>query len=695
MEPTAASYGVAAAAFITLALLALIPWRRRPGSLWVAVAAVLSALWAGHLAWLALDTTVGPLAGGAFEVLRNAGWFVLLLVLLGGQPEAPGRLLGRLRPVTLAVAVFMLVALILLGSPGASAALGPWPAVMLLAMAILGLVLVEQVYRNTQPQRRWEIKFLVLGLGAIFAFDLFLFADMILFQAVERPAWQARGLVNALVVPLIAIALARRPSRYEAPTVSRHLLFHTAALTGAGTYLLAVGVAGYYLRHFGGDLGALLQVTLLFGAVVLLAVVLFSGSFRARLRVFLAKHFFRYSFDYRQEWLRFTGTLSAEGDELPFRQRAIQAIGELVESPGGLLWVRERDGTYRLDGVLNLGEPDYAPESPDSPLVVFLARTGWVIDLDEYRRDPGFYQELEMPPWLQDNPRHWLVVPLLKGDLLQGFVVLARSRAPRRIDWEERDLLKTAGRQLAVYVALVQTDEALLEARQFEAFHRLAAFLVHDLKNVSAQLSLVCSNAERHADNPEFVRDAFRTVANARERLERTQQQLRHAQPGPAMAPRATDLEPLLQEVVQASMDQRPHPRVEVREATVTAMADPDGLRNVLMHLVRNAQEATDDSGRVTLGLYKEGPWAMVVVEDTGEGMAQDFLKHRLFRPFQTTKGNAGMGVGLYEARERLVAIGGRIDVESTAGRGTRFTLRLPLQVAASAPVSQQVVEES
>ena len=79
-------------------------------------------------------------------------------------------------------------------------------------------------------------------------------------------------------------------------------------------------------------------------------VILTSGSVRARLRVFLSKHFFRYSFDYRQEWLRFTGTLSAEDDELPFRRRAIQAIGELVESPGGLLWVRERDGVSRSTG---------------------------------------------------------------------------------------------------------------------------------------------------------------------------------------------------------------------------------------------------------------------------------------------------------------------------------------------------------
>lgn len=674
----AASYFAAAVAFLVLAFLALVPWRKRPGSLWVAGASMLSVAWAVQFGLLALQTDITPMAGGVFEVLRNAGWFALLLALLSGRTDSAGRSFGPLRTIALITAAVLIVALVLLVLPE-MAALGPWPAIAVLAMAILGLVLVEQVYRNTPPQRRWEIKFLALGLGALFAFDLFLFADLMLFQAVESPVWQARGLVNAMVVPLIAIALARRPVRNEAPTVSRQLLFHTAALTGAGVYLLAVGAAGYYLHHVGGELGTLLTVAFLFGAVVLLAVIFTSGSARARLRVFLSKHFFRDSFDYRQEWLRFTGTLSAEDGDMPLRQCAIQAIGELVESPGGLLWVRERDGGYRLDGVLNLGEPDYAPETDESPLVEFLARTGWVIDLDEFRRNPEAYRSLELPRWLRDNPRHWLVVPLLKGDLLQGFVVLARPRAPRKIDWEERDLLKTAGRQLAVYVALVQTDEALLEARQFEAFHRLSAYLVHDLKNISAQLSLVCSNAERHADNPKFVRDAFRTVASARERLERTLLQLRQPHSAKGATPRTVDLGQLAREVVDAVGDLKPEPSLEV-EGSLMVRADEEILRNVFMHLVRNAQEATPDHGRITLQLHAEGPWAKVLVEDDGRGMEQHFLKHRLFRPFQTTKGNAGMGIGLYEARDRIVAMGGRIDVESESGVGTRFTLRLPLQ---------------
>ncbi len=677
MAITALSYLTAALAFLVLALLVLFRWRNRPGSLWIIVAALLSVVWAFYLAvTLWHSESSAALSGGLFDVARNAGWFAVLLSLLvrdGQRTPSSSRFLRIWIAIAAAFLVALVLSLVIPGIPGAEV----MHSMNLLLMTIAGLVLVEQVYRNTPPQRRWGIKFLILSLGAMFAFDLFLFADLVLFQTLDNPTWQARGFINALLVPLIAISVSRRQPGSQGPAVSRHLLFHTAALTGAGIYLLAVGGAGYYLRHVGGELGALLQVTFLFGAALLLTLVLFSGTFRARLRVLLAKHFFKYKYDYRQEWLRFTGKMSSPDATMPFNQRAIHALGELVESPGGLLWVRSDDGTFAADGVLNLDDVRYPPQEADSPLVDFLNRTGWVIELAEYRRHPALYGGLELPAWLLQEPRHWAVIPLLKDDDLQGFVVLATPLAPHRIDWEERDLLRTAGRQLAAYVALVQTHEALLEARQFETFHRLTAFLVHDLKNVSAQLSLICTNAERHGQNPEFIQDAFRTVANARDRLERTQAQLRNVQPKAELPGQVIPLPDFLHEVITNSQTTQPVPELEIRRAAEVS-GDREGLYNVLLHLVRNAQEATPAHGRVQLILDTEASWAVIRVEDNGAGIDEEFLRRRLFRPFQTTKGNAGMGIGLYEARDQIVRMGGRIDVHSRLGEGTRFTVRLP-----------------
>ena len=200
-------------------------------------------------------------------------------------------------------------------------------------MAILGMILVEQVYRNTPVRQRWGIKFACLGIGGIFAYDFYFYSDALLLKQINPEIWAARGIINALVVPLIAVSAARNPDWSLGIAVSRRILFYSVALFGAAAYLLAMAAAGYYLRFFGGSWGTVMQVSFLFGAIVLLLAVLFSGTLRSWLRVFISKHFFSYNYDYREEWLRFTRTL-AEGEH-GLEERVIQALAQLVESPAG------------------------------------------------------------------------------------------------------------------------------------------------------------------------------------------------------------------------------------------------------------------------------------------------------------------------------------------------------------------------
>lgn len=688
MPITALSNLAPALVYLLLAALVVTRWRHRPGSTWMLIASLLTSAWAAYFAFLPWQVDGGgTITSGLLEVARNAGWYGLLLSILAdlsGHTRLDRAAFRAPETKTLRIWIgftlgFLIVVGVLLVLPAQRIdGLLLWQRLAILSMAVVGLILVEQVYRNTPPQRRWQIKLLCLGLGGIFVFDLFLYADLMLLQRLQSPVWQARSIVSAMVMPLLAVAFSRRLAQKGQPVISRQLLFHTTALMGCGLYLLAVGIASYFLHQLGGDLGALLQTVFLFAALLLLALVLFSGSMQARLRVFLAKHFFRYRYDYRQEWLRLTGMLSAEDQPMPFHERCIGAISQLVSSPGGILWVRRNDGQFHLEGALKLSAPQHPPESPSGSLVSFLDRTHWIIELAEYRHHRSLYGDLELPDWLAQNPRHWAVVPLLKGQALEGFVVLAQPRAPHQIEWEDRDLLKTAGRHLAAHIALVRTQEALLEARQFEAFHRIAAYLVHDLKNVSAQLSLICSNAERHRDNPEFIDDVFQTVANAHDRLERTQAHLRSARPPAEKAPPQTIALPeLLREIITESQNERPAPTLDVRQP-VTLKADREDLKNSIQHLVRNAQQATADTGWVRLTLDADHDWIKLLIEDNGVGMDQYFLRRRLFRPFQTTKGNAGMGIGLYEVHDYITRMGGRIDVQSQPGKGTLFTLQLP-----------------
>jgi len=678
-------YGVAAVGWLILFLLMLTSWRGRlQGGLLVA-AILITLLWALRAAMYAHSEAVMlDWLYQLLEILRNVAWLAFLAALL----EPLVRETWTRRWTLWFWIVLSGYAIVLLAAdlqplwsseyhlPVDIAILGH------IGLAIAGLTLIEQLFRNTRPQRRWATKFLYLGLGLLFAYDFFLYADALLFKRLDPVIWEARGLVSAFAAPLIALAAARNPEWSMEVFVSRRVVLHSATIFGAGIYLLAMAGAGYYIKAYGGAWGATLQLSFLTGAGILLAALLFSGQLRARALVLMNKHFFDYKYDYREEWLKFIGTLSSGDPGEPPRERVIRAVAEIVHSTGGSLWVRREPGGFTLVASYNnrhdRNEPAIRVEPVDSSLVRFLEKRQWVIELDEYWREPELYEDLILPDGLREARWVWLIVPLLLGERLQGFLVLAKARAPQQINWEDRDLLKTAGCQVASYVALLETNEALSEARQFEAFHRLSAYVVHDLKNIAAQLALLVANAARHGKNPEFVEDAFQTVANATERMNRLLAQLRKEPP--TSVARSVALKTAVRRAVAARTVQHPAPKARfTADDEPWVQADPDRLVAVLEHLIQNAQEATGAEGKVEVTVYSEERMAVAAVRDDGCGMDESFIRERLFRPFTTTKGNAGMGIGVYESREFAYASGGELTVESQPNQGATFFLRLPL----------------
>jgi putative PEP-CTERM system histidine kinase len=455
--------------------------------------------------------------------------------------------------------------------------------------------------------------------------------------------------------------------------VSRRILFYSAALFGAAAYLLAMAAAGYYLRFFGGNWGTVMQVTFLFGALILLLAVLFSGTLRSWLRVFISKHFFSYNYDYREEWLRFTRTLSESGHEL--EERVIQALAQLVESPGGALWITRESGKCEPVSCWNM--PTAGGYEPiNSSFCQFLENKEWVIDLEEYASNPEKYLGIMLPEWLRALSRAWLVIPLIQHKRLFGFVVLAQPRSRIKLNWEVSDLLKVAGNQAASYLAQHEAANALMVARQFESFNRMSTFVVHDLKNLVSQLSLLLSNAEKHQKNPEFQRDMIETVYLSVQKMKRLLEKLSTAnspeRPAPLLLAR------LLKEAVKSKSVAEPRPMLEIQDPDVEVYANSSRLERVMGHLIQNAIEATGRDGKVWVRLKRENDFAIVEVRDTGRGMSDEFIREKLFKPFQSTK-SAGMGIGVFESREYVSELGGEIEVSSSQSDGTVFRIVLPL----------------
>jgi putative PEP-CTERM system histidine kinase len=663
------AYGTAALGFLAFNVLLLIGRRGDPFGYRLSLASGLSLLWAGAAA-IAAVTPFGSAAAivDTLEVARDAGWLVLLA-------EVFARRLPRWLAILVHVAwVSLLIAQVL-----------HWthPAVQMtrggLALAFLGLVLIEQVYRNSAVRERDWLKYLLFGVGGQFAYDLFLYAQSELFGAIDAIAWSLRGAAVLLSVPLLVLAVRNSVTSNASIFISRHVIFYSTALAAVGTYLCAMAAGGYYVRFVGGTWGEALQLLFLLGAAAVLVSLLWSAMLRRRLRVFISKHFYRNKYDYRVEWLRFVRTLSSAAPE-NVQLGALQALTQVFSSPQALLFVADESSRqFRAmacwsDSVQEIALPADVAESHD--MVQLMQRRGWIIDVDEYRRAPAIYENIQLPVWLGVDSALSIVAPIMQGTALAGFVALARPPPPFKLTYEDRDLLMTMGRHVATHLAQQEANRKLAENRQFETYSRLTAFMMHDLKNSAAQLRLVVSNAVKFRHQPEFVDDAMATIDNAAQRMTRLLDQLRLG--AAAAVRRPLKLTDLIEVALARCAANTPTPAMTSATVDVIVEADEEHLTSVIEHVVRNAQDATPSDGKVSVEVSQAGPHVTISVTDTGKGMEPEFLRDRLFRPFDTTKGAAGMGIGAHQAREYVCSLGGHVDVQSSPGQGTRFAITLP-----------------
>jgi putative PEP-CTERM system histidine kinase len=673
-------YAADAVAMAVLGLLLVTTWRGRLQGGLLLLAVVVSVLWAALLAVQAQWQAVPSQVIWAAEAARIIAWCVFLMRLVSRLQSG---LAEHLR--LLYVGVLVGGALLLLPFedwlPALLPGVGGWLAkarlIGQLLLTVVGLFLVEQIYRNTPWQHRWGIKFLCFGLGAVFVYDFYFFADALLFGRLDTGVWLARGGVNAVVMPLLAVSVARNPQWSFDLSVSRAVVVHSTTLVAAGVYLLFIALAGYYIRAYGGEWTAVFQPLFFFGAGLLLVVLLFSGQLRSHLKLFVSKHFYSYRYDYREEWLRLIRVLSGKELQATLPERIILALGELVDSPGGAIWVRDADGVCSLRRCWNLSPSVIDGRWHGEALCTALEPDGRILELADAPIDA-------LPDWLRDSASLWLLVPLLHEERVLGFVVLARPRAAQELGWENIQLLQTAARQAASYLALEEAAAALAEAHQFAGFNRLSAFVVHDLKNLVAQLSLVSRNAERYRDNPAFVDDALQTVSDSVERMNRLLLQLRSAVP--TETERCVAVRPLVERAVAERAIQEPVPMLrDAGAADAHICVDPERFSSVLRNIIQNAQESTEKQGRVEVTLGADAESVTIEVDDDGCGMDEAFIRERLFRPFDSTKGLAGMGIGAHECKALVALSGGRVDVKSEPGQGTCFRIELPRALPAVA----------
>ncbi len=670
-------YGTAGLVFAVLAVLLARSFTRGVHYGVLLAAVIVSAVWAFGLAYETVAPNPSVLRVLTLEASFDGAWLLFIATLLGGGTGAYSWLV-RFGGVLFTASMLLVGLALELAAPFSESPMGAGSVLVVgsLITSLFGLVNLEQIFRNARANQLRSLKYLCLGLGGLFAYDLLLFSNAILTDGRSDLGWAARGFVALMCVPLLAVAARRAPAWSGGMFVSRHVVFYSATLLGAGVYLTLLGLVGYYIRDLGGDWGGFAQLILTVAALLALCAVLVSSKVRAKLRVFISKHFFENKYDYRVEWLRLIDTLTSDESSIPLRKRAIRALAQIIDAQAGLLWMEDKGhngfacaSSWNTQVVQSLIPAREAfPRS--------LQATGWVIERSEYVRRPDRCEPRDLSAITKHLEDFDIIVPLLHEGQLLGFVSLFARDASITLTFEDRDLLKTAGKQIASYLAQDIATEQLAENRQFEAFNKLTAYLMHDLKNLIAQQSLVVENAQRHGDKPEFIKDAVDTIRGGVVRMRRVLEQLQYG--ASARPSQRIELGRLVMRAVSQCTDRDPTPRALIGDKQIWVRADEERLQMAVYHAIRNAQDATaaDGSIRVEVEPRGEGECTVSVI-DNGCGMDKAFIRERLFRPFDSTKGTAGMGIGAYQIRETLEAFGGRLEVESARDRGTRLTMLL------------------
>lgn len=677
--------GVAALAFVGLTLFIVVVVRAWHAAFrWLVVATSVSALWFVLLIVAPLSSISGPTLD-IVETIRTGLWLIVAAWILPIDARASAYRWTRGAAIVLPTVILALLA----------ARASPWVgdpatghsivfAAGAVAMSLFGLVLVEQTYRTSGFDARWAVKYLCVALATLFIYDFVMYTGALVAHHISLTVWSARGAINAVAAPLIALAAARNAQWSTRISVSHHVIFRTGTLIAAGLYLMIVAGGSTYIRRFDSSWAEFAALLFAVMASMLLAVLLLSGQIRSHARVLLHKHLLPYRYDYREQWLSLTRRLGRDDGDLDVYDRAIQAIAQPVDSPAGALWLDRDDrfvcvADWNMTGAADISEPR------DSSIATYLAETGWVIDRLDYTSNPAKYGQMVLPNWFVELERSRLLIPLLVGQQrLIGFMVLASPRAAFDLGWEEIDLLKAFAQQVAVYLDYQEANRALTQARQFEAFNRLTAFLMHDLKNIAGQQSLMLQNAAKHKDNPAFVDDMIETIDMSVKRMRGLLNQLQKVSKAETRAERVA-VDEAVEAVISELAGTYPEPVRGGQSSGAIINADRDRLVMMLRHLARNAQDATGAAGRVEIASELRDGSVAITVTDDGEGMTPAFIRDSLFQPFVSTKSARGMGIGAYQVRDFARAAGGEVIVDSTPGHGTRFTIVLPMVADSSA----------
>jgi putative PEP-CTERM system histidine kinase len=543
-----------------------------------------------------------------------------------------------------------------------------------LVASVLILANLERTLRASTGSMRWFIKYMVLGVGGLFAARVYTSSQALLFKFGDTGLHMVESAALLVAAGLIGVSLLRTRLRDADVYVSHSVLYGSVTALLVGVYLVAVGLLARAVAFFGGAQSLPAVTFLVFLALIGLAGLLLSDRLRQVVRGFVSRNFLRPQYDYRKEWAAFTRATSTLLDMKALCAAVATRVSETLHVPSVTVWLLEPgDGPGRVtlggSTVYSEGEAAAWARMQGAAVAGLMRDRAGPFDLHEL--PPG------EPEGLARATDTRYAVTLSAGGEEVGFMVLGSRPDGPELTVEDRDLLKTFADQAAGNILGLRLSDRLLKAKEMEAFQSLSAFFVHDLKNLASKLSLTLENLPAHYDDPEFRRDLLATIERSVTKINDMCRRLSPLSRTLELQRAPRDLSQVVGSALSGLNGNLRGEVVQELAATPPVPMDPEQMQKVVLNLVLNANDALREGGRIRVATGQSDAWVYVSVTDDGCGMSRDFMAQSLFKPFRTTKGQ-GLGIGLFHSKTIVEAHRGRIEVDSEEGKGTTFRVLLP-----------------
>ncbi len=551
-----------------------------------------------------------------------------------------------------------------------------------------GFVLIginlEKTYRAAVGVMRWRIKFMVLGLGVIFAVR-FCTSSQIVLNRVINPQLQMIDAGALFAGCLLILRSLFRAGHFDLDVYPSHaVLQRSLTVLLAGIYLFVIGIFAKLISYFKFGNTVLIQWSVVIVAAVVLTIFLLSDRVRLRISRFVSRHFQRPLYDYRTVWRRFTEATASCVNQNDLCHEAVKSVTDIFQALSVTIWlVDEPQSQLTFAASTFLTEARAETLRPDkeefAEILHGLRLHHEPVDIDATQEKWAELMRRCHPDEFRKGGNR-VCVPMLVGEEVVGLMMLGDRVSAASFTWQDLDLLKCIGDHIAAGLLNTRLSQKLLEAKELEAFQTMSAFFVHDLKNTANTLNLMLQNLPVHFDDPAFRADALRGISKTVTHINRLIGRLGSIRHELQIKPVESDLNELMakalagwEEVAGINLKKEfaPLPHVNL---------DPEQMLKVATNLIFNAREAVPSaSGQVQIKTSQSNGWAVLAISDNGCGMSPEFLSRSLFRPFQTTKKN-GLGIGMFQSKMIVEAHKGKIEVESEEGKGTTFRIFLPLK---------------